>query len=176
MGFSFSRRKTRRIFNRKILTRRNFCSTPTHKQHPRLTHPRLFEVYKENFQPHSSWDVLGTLWRCFLLSLWLLQEWEGVWEGMGRGLGTLHHPKVLLSQPGPFGTSVLAVPDLCPSQGLWHIKMFSDPDSSAFAFDSRSQGMDNLIYIRYYKSKQQQIKWIWRPRLKAPSTREVPVM
>lgn len=55
MRFSFSRRKTQRISNRKILTPRNFCIwLPTdHNQHLRLTQPCLFEVKKENFQPHS---------------------------------------------------------------------------------------------------------------------------
>lgn len=73
-----------------------------------------------------------------------------------------HHPKVLLSQSGTFGTSALPLPDLCPSllKCLHHIKMFLDPNSSAFASDSRSPGMDNLIYVCYYKSKQRQIKWI----------------
>lgn len=38
--------------------------------------------------------------------------------------------------------------------------MILEPNSSAFAFDSLSQGTDNLIYISYDKSKHQQIKWI----------------
>lgn len=51
---------------------------------------------------------------------------------------------------------------MAPSLGLQHqrIKMFLEPSSSAFAFDSLSQGIDNLIYACYYKSKHRQIKWI----------------
>lgn len=65
-----------------------------------------------------------------------------------------------------FGMRVLAHTDppasLTPSQALQRelIKMFFEPNSSAFAFDGLSRGTDNLIYVCYYKSKHQQIKWI----------------
>lgn len=75
-------------------------------------------------------------------------------------------PKRLLARRVVFETRVLAHANLrsstAPSQGLQRerIKMFLEPNSSAFAFDSLSQGTDNLVYVCYYKSKRQQIKWI----------------
>jgi len=124
---------------------------------PFLAH-LLFKVKKRQTRSLTAPGALS--WRCEAVPSRLVAPYATTRGGDPASAS----PRVLLPGRVVFEPRVPAHTDLCsslaPSQGLQHkhIKMFLEPNSSAFAFDSLSQGTDNLIYGCYYKSKHQPIK------------------